>query len=52
MGLIVIVQPRLAPIGGVGVATALTIVGTVAIPMPLLGIGGAIGVMTVAGGGR
>lgn len=49
MGLLVIVDVRLAPMGGVGMASALTIMGTVAIPMSLLGVAGAISVFTLVG---
>lgn len=52
MGLLVIVDANLAPIGGVGMASALVIMGTVAIPMPILGVAGAISVLTLFGGGR
>lgn len=50
MGLLVIVDQRLAPAAGVGMASALTILGTVAIPMPLLGIAGAVSVLQLFGG--
>lgn len=50
MGLVVIIDPKLAPASGTGVATALTILGTVAIPLPLLGVAGAIAVLTLFGG--
>lgn len=49
MGLLVIVEPSVAPLGGVGMATALVIIGTVAIPMPLLGVSGAIAVFAKFG---
>lgn len=53
MGLLAIVNTTLAPIGGVAMATGLTILGTIAIPMPILGIGGVLGVLNAfAGGGR
>jgi len=52
MGLIVIVDSKFAPLGGTGMASALVIVGTVAIPMPILGVAGAISVLTLFGGGR
>lgn len=53
MGLLVIVNTTLAPIGGVAVATGLTILGTIAIPMPILGIAGVLGVLNAfSGGGR
>lgn len=52
MGLLVIVNVALAPIGGTGMATALTIMGTVAIPAPMLGVSGAIGVLVLVGGTR
>jgi len=52
MGLIVIFNRRLAPAAGTGMASALTIIGTVAIPMPLLGIAGAISVLTLFGGNQ
>lgn len=50
MGLLVIVNHKLAPVGGVGMATALTIIDTVAIPMAMLGIAGAIAVFVLIGG--
>lgn len=52
MGLIVILDPRLAPAGGTGMATALSIIGTVAIPGPLLGVAGAVSVLTLFGGNQ
>ena len=50
MGLIVIADRTLAPAAGTGMASILTILGTVAIPLPLLGIAGAISVLTLFGG--
>jgi hypothetical protein len=50
MGLVVIVSPRLAPAGGTGMAAALTIIGTVAIPAPIIGIAGAVSVLALVGG--
>lgn len=50
MGLVVIINPKLAPIAGSGMATALTLIGTVAIPGPMLGIAGAISVLALFGG--
>lgn len=50
MGLTVIVNPSLAPISGTGMATVLTIMGTVTVPAPILGISGAIGVLVLMGG--
>lgn len=52
MGLIVIIDTRLAPAVGTGTASALTIIGTVAIPAPLLGISGAVAVLALFGGSR
>jgi hypothetical protein len=52
MGLLVIVDHKLAPIGGSGMATALTMIGTVAIPLPLLGVAGAVSVLVLFGGQR
>jgi hypothetical protein len=49
MGLVVIVDTRLAPAVGTGTASALTIIGTVAIPAALLGVAGAISVLTLVG---
>lgn len=50
MGLLVIVDTKLAPIGGVGMASGLVIIGTVAIPAPILGMAGAVAVLTAFGG--
>jgi len=50
MGLVVIVNKTLAPAAGAGMASVLTIIGTVAIPAPLLGVSGAIGVLVIIGG--
>lgn len=50
MGLVVIVDRKLAPAAGTGIASALSILGTVAIPLPLLGVAGAISVLTLFGG--
>jgi len=52
MGLIVIVDPKLAPAGGTGMASGLVILGTVAIPAPVLGVAGAVSVLTLVGGGE
>ena len=52
MGLLVIVDTKLAPIGGVGMASGLVIMGTVAIPAPILGVAGAVSVLTLFGGER
>jgi hypothetical protein len=52
MGLLVIVDTRLAPMGGVGVASALTIMGTVAIPAALLGVAGVVAALVLFGGSR
>lgn len=49
MGLVVLVNAQLAPLTGTGVATLLTIFGTVAIPAPILGIAGAISVLLPIG---
>lgn len=50
MGLVVLVRPILAPLSGVGIATLLTIIGTVSIPGPALGIAGAVSVLVLFGG--
>ncbi len=52
MGLLAIANPKLAPTGGTGMASALSLIGTVAIPAPVLGISGAISVLVLFGGGR
>jgi hypothetical protein len=52
MGLVVIVDPKLAPAGGTGMASGLVILGTVAIPAPVLGVAGAVSVLTLVGGGE
>lgn len=49
MGLIVIVDSSLAPLAGTGMASVLTIMGTVTIPASFLGIAGAISVLTIVG---
>ena len=49
MGLVVLVNAQLAPLTGTGVATLLTVFGTVAIPAPILGIAGAISVLLPIG---
>ena len=49
MGLLATANTTLAPAGGVGMATALSIMGFVAIPMPLLGVSGAISVLVLVG---
>lgn len=51
MGLLVIVNTNLAPIGGVAMATGLTILGTVAIPMPILGLSGVLAALNAFAGG-
>jgi hypothetical protein len=51
MGLLVITNTRVAPIGGTGMAALLTIMGFVTIPGPVLGIAGAISVLVIVGGG-
>ena len=50
MGLLVIVSPVIAPIGGVGMATVLTILGAVNIPGPVIGVAGAVSVLVIVGG--
>lgn len=50
MGLMVIVNTRIAPIVGVGMATLLTMMGTITISTVLLGVGGAIAVLVIIGG--
>lgn len=50
MGLVVIVDASLAPAVGTGVASALVIIGTVAIPAPLLGVAGGVSVLSLFGG--
>jgi hypothetical protein len=50
MGLTAIVNKSLAPAAGASMASVLTILGTVAIPAPMLGISGAIGVLAIIGG--
>jgi len=52
MGLVVIVNPRLAPITGTGIATVMSLMGVFVVPNPVLGIAGAISVLVVVGGGR
>lgn len=52
MGLVVMINVRLAPAVGTAVASALTIIGTVAIPAPVLGIAGVLSAITLFGGGR
>ena len=49
LGLVVIVDTRLAPAAGTGMASALTILGTVAIPAPLLGVSGVVAVLALFG---
>lgn len=49
LGLVVIVDTRLAPAAGTGVASALTIIGTIAIPAPLLGVSGVVAVLALFG---
>jgi len=51
MGLLVIVNTDIAPVGGVAVATGLTILGTVAIPLPILGLSGVLAALNAFGGG-
>lgn len=50
MGLMVIVNTRVAPIVGVGMATLLTMLGTISISSILLGVGGGIAVLVIIGG--
>lgn len=50
MGLLAIVDAKLAPMGGTGMASGLVILGTVAIPSSILGVAGAISVLTLFGG--
>ncbi len=52
MGLVVISNQRIAPLTGTAVASGLTIVGTIAIPMTVLSIAGAVSVLVAAGGAR
>lgn len=52
MGLLVLANVRLAGAGGVAVASALTIIGTVAIPAPILGVAGVISALAIFGGNR
>lgn len=52
MGLVVIVNPTLAPITGFGIASLLNIVGAFAVPNVVLGMAGAISVLFIVGGGR
>lgn len=49
MGLVVLVSAQLAPLTGTAVASILTVIGTVAIPAPILGIAGAISVLLPLG---
>jgi len=49
MGLVVLVSAQLAPLTGTAVASILTVIGTVAIPTPVLGIAGAISVLLPLG---
>jgi hypothetical protein len=50
MGLVVIVNHQLAPAAGTGVAAGLVILGTVAIPAPILGVAGAVSALALFGG--
>jgi hypothetical protein len=50
MGLVVIVNHQLAPAAGTGVAAGLVIIGTVAIPAPILGVAGALSALALFGG--
>jgi len=50
MGLVVIVNHQLAPAAGTGVAAGLVIIGTVAIPAPILGVAGAVSALALFGG--
>lgn len=50
MGLVVIVNPRLAPLTGTGVATIMNLIGVFAVPNPVLGVAGAISILVVVGG--
>lgn len=52
MGLVVVIDETVAPLVGVAVAAALTILGTVGIPMVALGLAGAVAVLVRVGGGR
>jgi len=52
MGLVVIANERIAPITGTAVASGLTIVGTIAIPMVVLAVAGAVSILVVVGGTR
>jgi len=52
MGLVVIVDAQLAPAAGTAAASGLMIIGTVAIPMPILGVAGAVSALTLFGGER
>jgi len=52
MGLVVIANERIAPITGTAVASGLTIVGTIAIPMVVLAVAGAVSILVVVGGAR
>lgn len=51
MGLLAIVDAKLAPLGGTGMASGLVVLGTIAIPSPVLGVAGAISVLSLFGGG-
>jgi len=51
MGLVVLVNPVLAPLAGTGMATILNIIGLFAVPNPVIGVAGAISVLVIVGGG-
>ena len=50
MGLLVIVSPKIAPIGGVGMATVLTTLGAINLSAPVIGVAGAVSVLVIVGG--
>lgn len=52
MGLLILANVSLAPAGATAVASALTIIGTVAIPAPALGVAGVISALAMFGGNR
>jgi len=52
IGLVTLVKTELAPFSGTAAASLLTILGFISIPSPILGIAGAVSVLTIFGGRR
>jgi len=52
MGLVVINNTRVAPFAGTAVASGLTIIGTIAIPMVVLSVAGIVSILVLVGGGQ